>query len=262
MPSNFPLNSRQNYIIALARAAGRVLVDELAIRLDVTTQTIRRDLNELCERQILSRVHGGAVISSSLEDISYGARKQLAAVSKRAIGEAAAALIPDDASLFIYIGTTAEEVAWALTQHKRLFVITNNINVAMALYANPGINVVVSGGPVRSVDGAVVGSATVDMIRQFKVDYAVIGASALDESGTLLYFDPLEVAVSRAIIENANKVILVCDQSKFGHKAPVRGCALADIDIFVTDQMRSATLRALCAANNVQLIETSAQDQI
>ncbi len=255
MSSDTSLSSRQNGIVSFARAVGRVEVEALAARFEVTPQTIRRDLKDLCDRRILTRTHGGAVVSSSVENISYAARRQIAAASKRAIGEAAAELIPDDSSLFINIGTTTEEVARALMQRQRLLIITNNINVALTLYPNPSLSVIIAGGPVRHADGAVVGSATVDMIRQFKVDCAVIGASAIDEDGSLLDFDPLEVHVSRVIIENARKVVLVCDQTKVGRTAPVRIGHLSQISVFVTDRMRSAKLRALCAEREVRLIE-------
>ena len=251
-----PLNDRQNEILSIARTTGRVGVEELAERFNVTPQTIRRDLNELCDRNILTRTHGGAMVSSSVENISYEARRLIAAEQKQAIGAAAAALIADHSSLFINIGTTTEEVARRLTLHKDLLVITNNINVALALYPYPAIRVVIVGGPVRSSDGAVVGSAAVDLIRQFKVDSAIIGASAIDEDGSLLDFDPLEVNVSRAIIENARRVILVCDQMKIGRAAPVRIGHMAQIHTFVTDCLTSERLRAACGAHGVAVIET------
>jgi DeoR family transcriptional regulator, glycerol-3-phosphate regulon repressor len=251
-----PLNERQHSIVTLARSVGRVSVDELAARFDVTPQTIRRDLNELCDRRVLTRTHGGAVVSSSVENLSYEARRFIAAAEKHAIGIAAAALIPNKSSLFINVGTTTEEVAGALSNHQELLVITNNLNVAMALYRRPTIDVIVAGGPVRRADGAVVGSATVDLIRRFKVDTAVIGASALDEDGSLLDYDALEVNVSRAIIENARRVVLVCDRTKLERAAPVRIGHMSQIHAFVTDRLDSAALRQVCAANGVKVIET------
>jgi DeoR family glycerol-3-phosphate regulon repressor len=249
------LSERQNEILAVAKTIGRVGVDELANRFAVTPQTIRRDLNELCDRSLMMRVHGGAIVSSSIENLSYEARRQIAAESKRAIGVAAAALAPDNCSLFINVGTTTEEVARALANRKDLLVITNNINVALTLYPHASIKVIIAGGPVRRTDGAVVGNAAVDLIRQFRVDCAVIGASAIDEDGTLLDFDPLEVNVSRAIIENARRVVLVSDQTKVGRAAPVKIGHMDQIDAFVTDRLVSEKLRAVCAQSGVEVIE-------
>jgi DeoR family glycerol-3-phosphate regulon repressor len=250
------LNDRQNDIVTLARTIGRVNVDDLAIRFDVSPQTIRKDLNDLCEKRILTRVHGGAVIASSVENVSYEARRFIAAEEKRAIGIAAAALIPNKSSLFINIGTTTEEVATALHAHEDLLVITNNLNVATGLYRNPKIDVIVVGGPVRS-DGAVIGSVAVDLIHKFKVDTAVIGASAIDEDGSLLDFDYEEVKVAQAIIQNARRVILVADRLKFERAAPIRIASMGEVDAFVTDRLPSAEMRALCAAHGVTVVETS-----
>src|SRR5690242_2656906 len=116
---------RQNEILALARSAGRVSVDDLAVRFNVTPQTIRKDLNDLCDRRLLSRIDVGAVVAWGIEKLAYEARRFIAAEEKRAIGKAAAALIPNQSSLFINIGTTTEEVAANLTGHEELLVITN-----------------------------------------------------------------------------------------------------------------------------------------
>jgi DeoR family glycerol-3-phosphate regulon repressor len=127
----------------------------------------------------------------------------------------------------------------------------------MLLYRHPTIEVIVAGGVVRRTDGAVVGSSAVDLIRQFKVDTAVIGASAIDEDGALLDFDYREVKVSQAIIENARKVILVADRLKLERAAPVKIAHLSQIHTFITDSLTSAELRDLCATHNVQVVETS-----
>src|SRR5690349_13388345 len=175
------LSHRQTEILNIARAFGRVMVEELAKRFEVSAQTIRKDLNDLCDQRSLTRIHGGAIIASGVENLAYEARRFVAAEEKRAIGLAAAQRIPNGCSLFINIGTTTEEVASALTSHEDLLVITNNLNVAMLLYRHPRIEVIVAGGTVRRADGAVVGSTATQLIGQFKVDYAIVGASAIDE---------------------------------------------------------------------------------
>jgi DeoR family transcriptional regulator, glycerol-3-phosphate regulon repressor len=250
------LTSRQIDIMEAARESGRVMVEDLARRFEVTPQTIRKDLNDLCERRLLNRVHGGAIISSGVENLSYEARRFVAAAEKRSIGRAAAELIPDQSSLFINIGTTTEEVAMALANHKNLMVITNNLNVAMQLYRQPSIEVIVAGGAVRQSDGGIVGAQAVDLIRQFKVDTAVIGASAIDRDGSLLDFDHREVRIAQAIIENARRVVLVADSSKLERSAPVRIAHLTQIHAFVTDSLPSEPLRALCHDRGIRLIET------
>ncbi|WP_406853746.1 DeoR/GlpR family DNA-binding transcription regulator [Alsobacter sp. KACC 23698] len=250
------LSPRQSEIIGLARMQGRVSVDDLALRYEVSPQTIRKDLNELCDQRILSRVHGGAVVASSVENLAYEARRFIARDEKAAIGRAAASLIPNNASLFINIGTTTEEVARCLKDHAGLLVITNNLHVATLLYPHPKIEVIVAGGPVRRSDGGVVGAAAIDLIRQFKVDYAVVGTSAIDPEGVLLDYDYREVRVSRAIMENARKTLLVADSLKFERSAPVRIGHLGDVDMFVTDRVPVEPIRELCRRESIEVIET------
>ncbi|MGF0540091.1 DeoR/GlpR family DNA-binding transcription regulator [Agrobacterium sp. ES01] len=254
------LSSRQTEIVALAKEQGRVLVDDLATLFQVTPQTIRKDLNDLCDGKALTRIHGGALFPSGNENVKYEARRSIAATQKQAIGEAAAALIPDNSSLFINIGTTTEAVGEALADHKELMVITNNINVANRLRVFPSIEVVIAGGVVRGSDGGIVGEAAVDFIKQFKVDFAVIGVSAIDSDGALLDFDYREVKVAQAIIANARHVILVSDASKFERTAPVRIGHLSQVHTFITDFCPVASVRRVCVDNEVRLIETSGVD--
>lgn len=249
-------NYRQSEILVMLRQSGRVGVEELATHFGVTLQTIRRDLNELSDANALVRVHGGAMIASGVANLAYEARQLVAHQSKRRIGEAAARLVPDNASLFINIGTTTEEVAKALGGHTGLLVITNNLHVASELYRQPGIQVIVTGGSIREGDGGIVGAVTVAQIEKFRVDLAIIGASAIDADGTLLDFDVHEVESSRAIIEHARRVVLVADSSKFSRSAAVKIASFADIDTFVTDRLPSEEIVDMCRRHNVEVIET------
>jgi DeoR family glycerol-3-phosphate regulon repressor len=251
---------RRTEILSLARGEGVVRVDELAKRFGISPQSIRKDINDLCAERLLARVHGGAVLASGSEALEYDQRRALAADAKSAIGRAAAALIPDGASLFINIGTTTEAVSAALVKHRRLMVITNNINVANRLRVHPQFEVIIASGVVRPSDGGIVGEAAGDFIRQFRVDYAVIGASAIARDGALLDYDYREVKVAQAIIDNARHVILVADQSKFERTAPVRIAWLGQVDSFVTDRLPHADVRRICTDHEVRLIEVAEQN--
>jgi DeoR family glycerol-3-phosphate regulon repressor len=247
------LNDRQAEIMARARVEGRVLVDDLASSFDVTTQTIRRDLNELSREGLLTRVHGGAVLATSVANLDYTERRALALDAKRAIGERAAAMIPEGCSVILNIGTTTEQVAHALRDRRDLVVVTNNINVVNILAGSQKKEIILAGGMVRQSDGAIVGDEAVDFIRKFKVDYAVIGCSSLDVDGSIMDFDMREVAVARAIVANARRTILACDHHKFERSAPVRICSVADIDVIVTDRAPPAAFAQVCAQNKVEI---------
>jgi DeoR family glycerol-3-phosphate regulon repressor len=251
------LTARQTDIVELAKTNGRVLVDDLASHFGITPQTIRMDLNSLCAGRVLVRFHGGALFPDGKENVEYEARRQIAAPEKIAIGQETAKLIPDNSSLFINIGTTTEAVGQCLINHQGLMVITNNINVANSLRLYPSIEVAIAGGVVRRSDGGIVGEAAVDFISQFKVDYAVIGVSAIDMDGSLLDFDFREVKVAQAIIANARHVILVADSTKYERRAPVKIAQLTQVDTFVTDKMEAPAIRQICTEGEVHVIETN-----
>lgn len=214
----------------------------MATQLSVAVQTLRRDLRQLCDAGLLERIHGGAVLPSGVRNIGYGDRRSLNREAKSRIAARAALLIPDNASLFLNIGTTTEAVARALGRHRNLMVVTNNMNVANILATHPNCDVTVAGGHLRRADGGLVGDLAAIAIARFKVDFAVIGASAVDPGGDLLDFDPEEVRVSHEILRAARASIVVADASKFSRKAPVRIASLLDADHFVTDAMPSERL--------------------
>ncbi len=255
-----PLSFRQQEILEVARQTGRVTVEEMVERFEVTPQTIRKDLNELCEGRLLARVHGGAVLTSGIENVGYEARRIIAADEKDAIGKLCAEEIPNNASLFINIGTTTEAVARALLNHRDLLVITNNLNVANTLIQNPSCEVIVAGGVLRRSDGGLIGEATADFIGQFKVDYAVIGTSAIDEDGALLDFDYHEVRVAQAIIENARRTYLVADKMKLERSAPMRIGHISQISAFFTDDMVSAKLAQVCSQHGVRVFSALSRE--
>ena len=241
------LSFRQSEILEIARAEGRVMVDDLAQRFDVTLQTIRRDLSELADLGHLDRVHGGAMPRTGVTNLGYEQRRRMNEEAKAAIARACAAAIPENSSIILNLGTTTEAVAQELLGHSNITVVTNNMNVANTLAANPGCEIMVAGGALRRSDGGLVGELTTQFFEQFKVDVAVIGASALDRDGDILDFDLAEVRVSKAIIRQARKVFLVCDASKLDRSAPARLASLAEIHTLFTDRPLPSDLMRKCA---------------
>jgi len=237
---------RQPDILEIARIEGKVTVEDLAERFDVTVQTIRRDLTELANAGKLERVHGGAILPSGVTNILYEERRRLNEDAKQAIGRACAAAIPDSASVFLDIGTTTEAVARELLDHDNLMVVTNNMNVANTLLSNKSCEIVVAGGTLRRADNGLVGNLTARTIENFKFDYAILGCSALDEDGDLLDFDIQEVVVGQTLLKRSREVFLVADHSKFKRSAPVRIGSLRDIDHVFTDRALPGHLAENC----------------
>jgi DeoR family glycerol-3-phosphate regulon repressor len=240
------LSFRQSEILDIIRSEGRVMVDDLSQRFDVTLQTIRRDLSELADMGQLDRVHGGAVTRTGASNLGYEQRRRMNQEAKAAIARACARAVPENCSLIMNLGTTTEAVAQELLTHRNITVVTNNMNVANTLAANPGCEIMVAGGALRRSDGGLVGELTTQFFEQFKVDIAVIGASALDHDGDILDFDLAEVRVSKAIIRQSRKVFLVCDGSKLDRSAPARLASLAEIDTLFTDRALPADLARRC----------------
>jgi DeoR family glycerol-3-phosphate regulon repressor len=148
---NTRISKRQQALLSRIRSDGEAGVNTLAESFNVTPQTIRRDLNRLCNLRLLLRVHGGAMApggltqSEQMVNLDYNTRNLLEHESKNTIGKRAAQIIPNDASLFINIGTTTERVAQHLIDHLGLFVITNNINIANTLRCSHAIKVMTAG---------------------------------------------------------------------------------------------------------------------
>ena len=247
------MNQRQQEILVLVQQQGFVTIDTLSLNFKVTPQTIRRDINSLCEQKLLTRYHGGAGISSSVENVDYSTRQILNLPEKQRIAKLTASQIPDRASIFINIGTTTEEVAKALQNHTGLRIITNNLNVASILRSNPSFEIIIAGGSVRQRDGGITGEATIDFIHQFKVDYGIVGISCIDVDGALLDFDYHEVRVAQAIMENSRQVFLVADHSKFDRYAMVRLGSINQVNAVFTDQPPPAHISAILTENNIEL---------
>jgi len=246
---------RQSGIIQAASADGHQTIEALAERFNVTHQTIRRDVNRLANAGLIARFHGGVrLLESTTENIAYRQRQAIAAGEKQRIARAIAARVPNGCSLIMNIGTTIEAVAHELLRHNDLRVITNNLNVAALLSGNPNCEVIVAGGVVRTNDQAIMGEATIDFIRQFKVDIGLIGISGIEPDGTLRDYDYREVRVARTIIDQSRQVWLAADHTKFSRAAMVELTTLEEIDMVFTDQDPPSALSDLMAQHDVTCV--------
>jgi DeoR family transcriptional regulator, glycerol-3-phosphate regulon repressor len=248
-------NPRQSELLSLVKTQGVASIEHLAQKFGVTLQTVRRDVQRLSEAGLLVRFHGGvSVPTSTTENLAYRQRQALNKVAKSSIARAVAQKVPNGCSLFMNIGTTIEAVALELMNHKGLRIITNNLNIAILLSANPEFEVIVTGGVVRGLDQGVVGEATIDFIKQFKVDIGLIGVSAIEIDGTLRDYDFREVKVSRAIIEHSREVWLAADYSKFNRPAMVQLAQMGEIDCVFTDQRPPKIFETLMEQAEVQCV--------
>ncbi len=249
------LNPRQTELIDAVRTHGPMSIESLAERFGVTLQTVRRDVRHLAEAGLLARFHGGVRLpGSTTENLAYRQRQALASEGKARIARAIAQRIPNGCSLIMNIGTTIEAVAHELRHHQGLRVITNNLHIAALLSTNRDCEVIVAGGVVRGSDQGIVGEATVDFIRQFKVDIGLIGISGIESDGTLRDYDFREVKVARTIIGQSREVWLAADHSKFNRPAMVELGPLRDIDILFTDEPPPPAFTELLSKADVECV--------
>jgi DeoR family glycerol-3-phosphate regulon repressor len=247
------LSERQVAVLSALRRDGTQSVEALARAMQVTGQTMRRDLDVLRRRGLIQRVHGGAALAEGAGALSHEERSHIASDAKAAIGRLAAEAIPNGCSVCLNVGTTTEQVAHALRGHTNLMVLTNNVNIVGILAGTPSKELILAGGHYRQSDGAIVGEAAVEFVSNYKVDVAVIGCSALDEDGAVLDFDPREVSVARAILRNARRKMLVADASKFDRTASARICDIGEIDLFLTDRPPRPRFAAVAEARGTEV---------
>ncbi|PWF22643.1 DeoR/GlpR family DNA-binding transcription regulator [Corticimicrobacter populi] len=231
------LSTRKDHIVAMLRSHGAMSVDRLAGHFKVTPQTIRRDLNQLYEANLLRRRHGGAELIAPQLNQPYDTRRISNFDAKVLIGQAVASLIPDHSCILLGFGTTPEQVALALARQQRrhLTVVTNNLRVALALGQDDTHRIVMPGGELRIPNPEILGTETERLFRSFRADFGISGVGGVDPDGALLDFDRAEAACHEALRESCRTRILILDHSKFGRTAPVRSGHIRDHEILVTD---------------------------
>lgn len=252
---------RQQLIERELREVGRVSVIDLARRFDVTTETVRRDLDRLEGTGSLRRVHGGAVgiDRASTAESSLTERRERRGDAKRAIAAEAAGLLGADfrGSIFLDGGTTPAAVAAmlpaALDAGSGVEVVTHSLEAAHLLAGEERLSLTTIGGRVRGVTAAAVGAHTVRTIGQLRPDIAFVGTNGLSAGFGLSTPDPDEAAVKTAIIQSARRVVLVADAAKFGEELLVRFARLDEIDVLVTDAAPPAPLAEALADADVEV---------
>jgi DeoR/GlpR family transcriptional regulator of sugar metabolism len=224
---------RQQAIVELLRRNGKVLAADLITRLNVSQDTIRRDLNDLTASGILQRVHGGALPRAP--SLPYEQRVRETDESKWAMAETAARLIHDGQVVLMDSGSTVLEVVAHLPTSLHLTIVTNSLPVASALVHHPKIEVHVLGGRLHKDAQAMIGIPVVEALRQFRPDLCVLGVCSLHHEIGISMLDVEEAYVKRAMIEQAAEVVAMVDAAKLGTAAPYVIAPLRSLTYLVTD---------------------------
>lgn len=246
---------RQQEILRRARTAGRVDVVTLAAELDVTTETIRRDLTALERACVLRRVHGGAIPVERLGfEPALATRDEVMTAEKERIAKAALAELPEDGSVIIDAGTTTGRLVQVLPADQELTVVVNSPPLATALAARANLHVIMLGGRVRGKTLATVDDWALRPLAYLNVDVAFMATNGCSLAGGLTTPDPAEAAIKRAMVKAAQRSVLLADHTKFGNTYLSTFAELSEIDVVITDTGLDTTLAADVAAAGPEVI--------
>ena len=214
------IEERRQHILALAREHGRVLVDELSEKLQLSTVTIRKDLDFLQSKELLVRTHGGALLGQpgALSDPSIEEKEVLHHEEKTNIAKAAATMVSEGQCVILDSGTTTTAIARALLAFRSLTVITNALNIATEL-ARSDFEVILIGGSLRKNSMSLVGPLAEDVLKEMHADILFIGVDGFDTKFGLSTPSVHEARVNRAMVAAAEKMVAVCDSSKFNRRS-------------------------------------------
>ncbi|MEX3010494.1 DeoR/GlpR family DNA-binding transcription regulator [Hoeflea sp. TYP-13] len=231
------LNShRREHILERLSHHNRVSVTDIAESLDVSDETVRRDLKDLEREGLLRRVHGGAIGVAHIRDEPISERVQKSAKEKGVIAKLAADLISDHTSIFLHCGSTTEALARQLGRFSDLKVYTNSLNVALIAKEHFGVSVFVAPGQLRKVETDLVGYDTISFLEGYYFDTAFVSVAGIDAQRGFMDFEEDEVRVRQTLLKSARNKVVMADSSKYGKTANMCTAPFSAIDRFVTDR--------------------------
>ena len=249
------IEERRQHILSIIEKNGRVLVEELSDSLNLSKITIRKDLDYLESRNLLLRTHGGALPkhTGTLVDPSFEEKTQLHHEEKLRIAAEAVKLVEEDQCIILDSGSTTIEIARALKRFHRLTIITNALNIATEL-VNTDFEVIILGGSLRKKSFSVVGPLSEDMLREFHADLLFLAVDGIDPKVGLTTPNMQESRVNRAMINAADKVVAVCDSTKFERTSHSLIAGLEAVHQVITDKGLPAEVGDAIRALGVELI--------
>jgi DeoR/GlpR family transcriptional regulator of sugar metabolism len=226
---------RRNEIVKLIDGQGTATNTELMRRFDISIETVRRDLAHLEKQGLIERVYGGAVKKKYRKiEPKYDSREQKNLAEKEAIAKEAIKLIESSSAVYFDIGTTVAAVAERVEENLNITAVTNSLRAAIIL-AEKGIKVAVIGGNLRYDEYALSGNMSQENIKRFNLDVAFISVGGITEDGVNDYTEA-DADLRRTVIQNAKRVVVLADSSKFGVRTMCNVCGLEEIDILITDE--------------------------
>ncbi|MBC7002748.1 DeoR/GlpR transcriptional regulator [Photobacterium sp. BZF1] len=246
------LETRQQAILKKLNERGFISTEELAKQYLLTPQTIRRDINALCELGLARKQHGGITLPPAMNNQNIATRLGTNTAIKQQIGQFAVRVIEPESTLFLGYGSTVVQLIESLPKEISLTVVTNNLNAALSLTQFPNIDTWVSGGRLRQQHHDLSGLPAQNFLQSFRADLAICGIAGISAEGELLEFQHDEAELTRTMLRNSKRNLLLADASKFMRSASVCVATLDQIDALYTD-CNSPELAKLCQQHNVEL---------
>lgn len=228
-------------------------VQRLAADLDVSEETVRRNLKRLAESGLVDKTHGGARLAGPGGEDDFQDRLGQSPEAKQRIARHVAGQIRDGSSLFLDVGSTTSYIADALRDHSGLMVVTNSVSVAYKLATRGGNRVYMAGGALRAHDGGAFGAEALRFADNFRTDLAVLSIAGITVDAGFMLHDLEEAEFSRRVLHNAARRMVAADSAKMGRVAPITLCAPDLIDVLVTDVALSADLAAAARTWNTRV---------
>ena len=256
------MEDRQEQIIQILVKNQSASVGELSETLDVSSVTIRNDLNQLAEQGRIVRTHGGARLEDerTRQEYSIATRQRINAAEKQRIGQLAASLVQSGEAILLDASTTATAVGKALKDRTGLFnvtVVTTGIWTALEMLGTPHLDVVLTGGRVRNATGSIAGSVAIDVLNRFYFQKAFLGAWGITSEGGLMDSPLIEVELKQAVIPRCEEVIAVLDGSKFGQRSLASIMPLKEISKIITNATAPPQLIAEFEQQGVQILSAN-----
>lgn len=253
---------RHTRILEVLEKVGTVGVRQLAHTLDVSTETIRRDLRVLSERGEVLRMHGAVGLPSVMHEAPFDRRMRENRPAKEAIARLAATTIQDGSSVMFDTGTTTSLLARALLDHRRLTVVTNSSDIARTLATVNGNRVYMAGGELRPDSGAALGHSAIEFINRFSVDHAIISAGAVNTDAGIGDYDLEEAQFGQAVLSRGRRRVVVTDATKFGRKGLVQVCSHDGFDEMIADSPPPEDIAQALLAGGVALRLVDGPEQV
>jgi DeoR family transcriptional regulator, glycerol-3-phosphate regulon repressor len=237
-------SKRHTEILRIVGEEGTITIADLATKLEVSPETVRRDVKPLTRDGSVLKMHGAIGLPSVVGEAPFERRMRENAEAKRAIARAVAATIRDGDSVMLDTGTTTSFLARELTGHRRLTVVTNSSDIARTLATVNGNKVYMAGGELRSDSGAAFGMSAIEFVGRFNVTHSVITTSAVDAERGIMDFDLDEAEFARMVLTRGARRLVVTDHTKFGRQGLVQVCGFGAFDELVTDRAPPAAIAA------------------